>query len=52
MYQPYTCPQSDSLGIMALGPPLGVVVYIWPLVGLGQPFFWGEGDAIAGVVAP
>jgi len=26
--------------ITALGPPLGVVVYIWPLVGLGHPFYF------------
>ena len=35
----HTNPQSESLRITALGPPLGVVVYIWPFVGLGQPFF-------------
>ena len=38
----HTNPQSESLRITALGPPLGVVVYIWPLMGLGQPFVFLE----------
>ena len=36
----HTNPQSKSLRITAPGPPLGVVVYIWLLVDLGQPRFF------------